>query len=701
MNTNRNFNTKKYTLNGTEYVFDADTGAVVSLNVPGVKPIMDNGCGLFDIAWPVHYDYEIQRANPTANYGKCAPEFSFDGETLEITYSKVPYTMPCDDMPEYEGGISAKLTLKALPDGKSVSMRLQLKNNSGADIEQVLFPDMNGIVPTDCEENDRLTFMGGVMKPFVKLKDSPQARESFFAWSEATRGCFYTAGGFQNVTFIGRWYDMGSRKGGFSMYRRHWGWGPESMDRMGENEELWVKLNNKTNRLRLASVHNVTVAAGGEYDSGEYIITPHRGDWIRGIEPYRQYVLENQKRVVPVPKKTREMLGIRTIFMSNGYTKHPEDYSWKYDDFETIGADMKEHGIYDLCVWGEADMKLPFGRDNFYKEWGGFESYKKNVAKLREKGVTTISLVSWISAWDQTAEFLGIKERTGTWAETPFAIPLFRAPYCKRWACYEMHDHTNEVWKEEIRKGLRFLRDECGTPDIFWDQYILGNNADNSIHDIINEYRLETEKLYPGTPFCAEGTLYFESEVDNVDFHWNWQYWDWSDERDYRPYLHVIRTCRPNINVDSTPKYVRLICMDNLMLNVYPSHTDEYNGGALISEYPEFSEAIKNCASIRKEYLSYFVDGIMVSDCPLREDSDCRVTGYLKEDENKLLLMVFKNEGGESSVKLDFADFMNGDSFKYIIKDESLNTVLEGTVASSGDIIFSGESEKLYVIEIL
>ncbi len=692
---------KKYILNGTEYSFDANTGAVLSLTVPGVKPLMRAGGGLFDIAWPVHCEYDVQRATPTAAYGKSSPEFSFDGETLEITYRKVPYTMPCDDVPAYAGGIFARVTLKALPDGRSVSMRLYLKNNSAAEIAQVLFPDMNGIVPTDCEENDKLVFMGSSMRPFIKYKDTPQSRETWFAWSPSTCGSVVKFGGRQQLGYIGRWYDMGSRKGGFSMFRRHWGWGPESGDHMGHNEQLWIKLNHKTNTLRLASIHDVTVGAGGEYDSGEYVITPHHGDWLRGVEPYRQFVQENQKRIVPVPRRAREMLGYRTVYMAGGYPKHPDDYVWNYDDLEKIADDMIEHGLFDLSIWGGYSSDLPFGKQNFYQERGGFDCYKRNVKKLHEKGVRVMNLVSWISAWENTANFLGIEERTGSWAQTPVAVPMFAAPYCKKKSCYEMHDHTNEVWKEEIRKGLRFLRDECGCPEIFWDQYILGNNRDDSIHDIINEYRLETEKLYPGTYFCGESTLYFESEVDNVDFHWNWQYWGWSAESDYRPYLHIVRTCRPNMNVDSTPQYVKLIFMDNLMLNAYPSHADTYSGSALISEYPEFSKAIKICASLRKAYLTYFTDGVMVSDCPLREDSDCRVTGYLLEADNKLLLIAYKKCNGESRLKLDLTDFIKGDQYCYTVRDEENMPVCSGSVSAWGEVVFSGDEGNLYMIEIV
>ncbi len=691
-------NTKAYTLNGAVYTFDVETGALLSLELPGVKPMMSEGKGLFDLAWPVHLEYDIQRANPTANYGKCAPRFEYEEGTLTIVYDKVPYTMPCDDVPEYEGGISAVVTLKALEDGKSVSMRLNLKNNSGANIEQVLFPDMNGIVPTDTEETENLTMMGGSMKPFVRLKNTAKSRETFFAWTETTKGVFMRAGGLQQRAFIGRWYDIGSRKGGFSMYRRHWGWGPDTKNNMGYDEQLWIKLDNKVNKLRLASIHTVKVEAGCEYDSGEYVITPHQGDWIRGVEPYRQYVVSNQKRVLPVPQRVKEMLGFRTIFMSNGYEKHPTDYSWKYDDFETIADDMLEHGISDLNVWGQFNWNLPFGEHRFYKEWGGFENWKKNADKIRAKGVTITPLVSWISAWEETARFLGITERSGSWAETPEAIPMFAAPYCNRWGCFQMHDHTNETWKEEIRKGLRFLRDECGCPDICWDQYVLGDNSDDSIRDIIHEYRLETEKLYPGTAFSSECTLYYESDIDNTDFTWNWIYW--SEKRDYRPYLHIVRTLRPNMNVDSTPEYVKFIFMDNLMMNVYPSHPEEYNGGALISEYPEFSQAVKTCASLRKAYLPYFADGVMVSDCPLTEDCEGRLTGYLMEDDNKLLLVNYRAKDEEKALSLDLSDFLKGDKFSYVVKDEEGNTVLEGEIGATGTIEYKGEAGKLYMIEI-
>lgn len=699
-----------YTLNGTKFAFNRDNGALISLETEGVTPMISDGKGLFDLAWPVHNDYDIQRANPCGAFSFSVPEFNSEDGIITIKYSKVPCTMNPEGVAEYDGGISAILTLRAHEDGKSVAMRLQLKNNSNAEIAQVLFPDMNGIVPTMDEAHARLTMMAGACNPFTELKNTPQSRETFFAWTETTAGRFYRAGGFQQGAFVGRWYDMGSRAGGFSMYRRHWGWGPDKdykgndADMMGYSETLWVKLDNLTNKLRIASVHYPRVAPGEEYDSGEYVITAHTGNWIHGIGAYKEYAQSNIHRVVPVPKRVKEMLGFRTIFMSNGYLKDPTDYSWSYDDLPKVAEDMKEHGIYDLNAWTLHSYVLPMTKDCFYKEWGGFDACKKNIDKLHEMGITVTPLVSWISAWDETAKNYGIKERSGSWAETPKSIPMFAAPYCDRWSCFQLHDHELERWQQDVRDGLRFIRDELGCPDICWDQYVLGDNRNDIVHDIINEYREETEKMYPGTAFSSECTLYYESDVDNTDFTWNWLYWPGNAPRsggDYRPYMHVIETLRPNMNVDSTPEYVKLIFMDNLMMNVYPSRPENYNGSALISEYPEYSAAVKTCAALRRQYLHYFTDGLMISDCAVDGDVNCRVTGYLDRENKNFLHIVYNNSDNEVNIPFDLSYFTDKTSYSYRITDESGEEIASGSLSDRGTVCVKGGRNKLFMIEMI
>ena len=114
---------------------------------------------------------------------------------------------------------------------------------------------------------------------------------------------------------------------------------------------LWVKYDTLPSKVRIASVHYPQVEPGGEYDSGEYVLTEHTGNWIHGVGAYKAFVEQNRHRGVPVPRRVKEMLGFRTIFMNNGYLKDPTDYSWNYDDLPKVAEDMKEHGIYDLNAW--------------------------------------------------------------------------------------------------------------------------------------------------------------------------------------------------------------------------------------------------------------------------------------------------------------------------------------------------------------
>ena len=691
-------NTQSYILNGTTLTFDCDTGALYEMSHPEAGVLISGGKGILDIAWPYHTDYDTLRCNATAEHNKEKPEIAFDGTTVTVKWNKMPQTIATGELPELAGGISATVFYRAVEDGKSIAVRCHVKNNSETAIEQILFPDISGIVSRTDDRSDVLTFLAGSSKPFKELQSTPETRENFFAWTESCAGKIYHAGGLQEAPLAGRWFDFGTRAGGFGCYRKHWGWGPESMEDMGYNENLWVKLDNIEDKLRLAFIKKVKVELGGEYDSGEYILTCHGGSWINGIAPYKEYIASQVKRVLPVPQRAKEMFGFRTIFMNDGYPKDPTDYSWKYSDMPMIGEDMAEHGLFDLNVWYGFSLALPFGADKFYEEWGGEEEFKRSVKKLSEMGIVTTPLVSWISLWDDSCKHYGIEKRTGSWAETPKSVPMFAAPYCNKWACFQISDHSLEQWRKDVLDGLRYLRDEVGCPNICWDQYVLGINQDNFVHDVINQYRLETEEMYPGTLFSSESTLYMESELDNTDFTWNWQYWDGKKVKDIRPYMHAITTCRPNMNVDSDPVKVKYIFMDNLMINVYPTRPESYNGSALISEYPEFSKAVKTCARLRNEYLNYFVDSTLISDCMVTEEPVCRTTGYVKD--GNMLLIVYKDKDADATLPLDLTPFIAGDKFTYTVCDEENKKIAEGELAAKDMFTLSAPAGSLYMVEI-
>ena len=79
---------------------------------------------------------------------------------------------------------------------------------------------------------------------------------------------------------------------------------------------VMLNLPEKTGRLRLLHAHNEQVDPGTTWLSDEFWITPHKGGWVDGIESYREWILRNFKRTHPLPKRIRDGLGFRTVYMA-------------------------------------------------------------------------------------------------------------------------------------------------------------------------------------------------------------------------------------------------------------------------------------------------------------------------------------------------------------------------------------------------
>lgn len=679
-----------YLLNGNQFDFNERTGELYSLVTPDGDTLISHGAGLFDIAVPVKYDYEILRMTPNfRNADKV--RFETSGRILKISYSSLGINMNLSEMPEeVREGVSAELILEECDDGRSVSMKLKIKNNCRTAVRQVLFPDFNGLDAVTSEEETRFTTMGFTSHPFRELADRVENRVNFFGSNPTVTGIFYHSGGyFDYRNMIGRYYDYGSLAHGYSLFNKWWGFGPDNDQTMAD--EVYVKLDQKTHKLRLSGVHYVNLEREGEYESTEYIFTPHRGGWVNGIAPYKAWVDAHKKRITEPPRKVREATGYRTIWIAEQYPKDPDSVKYTFDDLPKVASDMLEHGLTDLSVWGAFDMVLPLGPGHFFESLGGFEKFRKNAAALSAMGVDIVPFVSFVSIWRDTCTRYGLHlgPAQAGWSENLKGIPNFRTPYMERYCCSGI-DQSNKMWQQDVTDSLRFLRDEAGTPSIGWDQYI-GSNTEGGVKDIINEYRRETKELYPEATFSSESTFNFESDIDALDYTWDWEYWPGTG--DCRPYIRVVGTTRPNVIVDNNPLHVKLCFMDNIFMNVYPSKPGDINGSAYIHEYPELSAALKRAAHYRREYLRFFTDGIPEGDCILSGDaSGARVSAYSHKESNLIFVMLEKD-----SAVLESPLFGQAKSFAFTDFDtgKQRNTEAEGNT-----LTISGKTGELLMTEV-
>ena len=484
------------------------------------------------------------------------------------------------------------------------------------------------------------------------------------------------------------------------MFCRHWGYGPEREDQMGLQDVVWVKLDNIKNTLRIANVHYITLKHGETYKSPVYILTPHKGGWVNGISPYKEWVDRNKKRAVPVPSLAREMLGFRTIWATEQYPDDPDASIWSYDDYPIIADDMVEHGLFSLNVWGLFEWILPLDESRFHRLQGGIEALRRNIEKLKEKGVQIEAFVSWLSLWEKMRERYGYPKNDGTragWAENLKGIPTFLTPYMERYCCALLQDHNNELWIKDVKEGLRFLRDVVGIQSISWDQYLLDKWV---LYEIIDEYRKETYELFPEATFSGESTYFFEADIDHLDYTWVWIYRNNDEGQDTAPYSHVVETTRPQMNIDADPLYVKYCFMDNVMINAYPSKPDNVNGSALIKDYPELSKAYKQCAKMRKNYLDYFTKGKILGDCVLSERcKQARITGYVHNV--GILIFAVKRNDATAEIRYDVSQFVSSDEFTVYLRDAD-NTLLSCYESKSkGSVTLSGHEGELFVINLL
>ena len=254
---------KTFTLNNTTLCFHQHSGILCGIEYAG-RQFVTGGGGPLDVALPTeNLRYELMRVSP-GGIGSAEPDFSLNGRVLTVRYPELGKLFDVPALPELEGGVEAVVTYTALPDGRSISMQCRVENHCDTPVRQVVFPDFVGLDPVDSREATRLTTLGLVDHPFIELADTPETRMNFFAQQPSVAGKIYHGGGYfgGSDNMIGRYYDYGSLAGGFSVFCKWWGWGPDNMQAMGLGEQLLARLNQETGRLRLGSLHYVTVGKG-------------------------------------------------------------------------------------------------------------------------------------------------------------------------------------------------------------------------------------------------------------------------------------------------------------------------------------------------------------------------------------------------------------------------------------------------------
>ncbi|MBN1764113.1 MAG: hypothetical protein JW860_02555, partial [Sedimentisphaerales bacterium] len=646
---------------------------------------------IVDLAYPVPFYPPLRLASRFSNN----VQITQTDDRVTIFWPKLGLNKQFDNIP---GHVSATVVLKTAPDGKSVIMTCEIDNQSEHDVGQVMFPDFMGLLAFDGDAQTKFTTAGCSIAPFEILKTPEERLSYFYAVDEFYKGSNwieFIAGSYNDQSYyqseqkiqgiprapgihkvpggtshmmILDWMDLGSNKGGISLYPRRWGWDarPKTM----------LHLSPQTNKLRMLSCHSIKIPPGGKWQSQEYWLTPHRYGWAEGITSYEQWAKEHIHRKYAMPDRIKQAMGYRTALMSTITSwsdeqpslpvfENDKDFVYTYGDLPELAKECAGHGLDELVLWvwgvpwhAKNGLQLPL--KTTFPAMGTLEELADRVKQCKTIGVNTTLFISVLGMREPLASRYGVKIKSDwSWTYHPDMIPQFNPEYKLRGG-FGLVDTSNEAWRKDVLRFIQALADS-GLSSIAWDVYI-GSPKTPNVYSLTDEIREITVRHDPQATFAAESINNIELEADHLDYTWNWMRYE-----DIRPFNRVFPAPRLNANIDNSPREVKLCFVDNVMMNIMPTVPGNVNGSDSIANNPGLSKALKQCSNLRKQFMDYFTDGKLIGDCILTQypPEGFHVSAYALPD--SILMLVLNTSGEKSKIPLecDLAGWLESDTGKY------------------------------------
>jgi hypothetical protein len=660
------------TLNGLKVVLDGQSGAIRRLDYPGPGTILEADAaeaGLVDAAYPIEQFEPLRLA---ARHSRGAVIEKSDGRVV-IRLGRLG---PSRGHFKVDGDVSATITLQADTDHRSVILSCDLENRSQRSLRQVVFPELRGLLPVAGPDNTILKSCGFGSAPFRELA-VPDADQWYATNSTTTE---HKSGGMF-ASMWARWLDLGGLNGGLSLFPRRWGWDPRTTTA--------IQLRQATGRLRLLCVDTTEVKPGQKWSSGPWVLTPHTSGWAKGIEPYRDWVRSRVKRRYAMPDHIRDGLGFRTLWMSQGQPNDPGDAVWRIRDLPELAKEAKDHGLREMVLWAchqgfDASLPAPF------PHLGTEAEFVEAVRQCRQIGVNVAPFISVIQASPKTAGRYGLKipDNNG-WTYHTEMIPRWNPPYATGLSCVQVGP-ANAKWQDEVAESCRRWADK-GIASVSWDQYWTGTDKP-TMQDLTQRIRDYARKVDPQSTFSGEELWNLEVDCEWLDYTWNWGTYG-----DYQAFVNAFPAPRRNVNINHSVAESRFAFMDNLFLNVWPSKPDNINGSERIVNVPELSATLKSCAGLRRQFLPYFTEGVLIGNCLLSESrAGVRVSAYVRP--GRVLGLVL-NQGPEAALSLPFnltPWVPRSRAFRVTEFDEQGRRVASSDVSASGRL----QTRKLRSLEI-
>lgn len=566
---------------------DTATGAIHDVELAGRHFVVggSNRSGLLRLAaplenFPSHY-LEL------GTHG--APRVVHTDDGLRLSYRTLSSKFQTLD-------VLTHLDLRSSVDG--LVIRARIENHSDFTIPQVAFPQLLGLESVGGTRGTRLQLSRRRIEPFTELTMRPDDAKWLSRWLQT-----HIPYGVNDFTM--KWMDYGDTRSGLTLYSRNTRYTTQGL--------VLDRQDRATERLDLRWLHYPFIEPGEIWDSDDYVMLLHDGDWFAGARAYQTFAQDAYP--YHAPQRIREALAIRSVWPA--VRNAPPTFT--FDQLPRYAAELAdpELGIGEMVLWHWwLKNGLPIIID---ERLGTREDLEAALAECARLGVAVSAFVShnlvrvtdetdpeWrhVNAAGQTVE--------GNYTYGPGFLPLFRVPFMGTHAMVQATP-LSRSWRESALAEYETILD-YGATSICFDVFCTTedpefNPAADGRRDEAGEKLIELglrarEMIHARDP---EGTFSGEYpgdvKVPVLDYSWEWK--NAFDIAAAAPFRYVFPHFRLNANVGTHPRGALIGFMEGALLNLIPGDMRSHP----LADHPDLVSMVRRMAALRRRFLPFFTQG--------------------------------------------------------------------------------------------
>jgi hypothetical protein len=582
----------------------------------------------------------LRLALPLAGYGSHyletgvhgSPEVERLPEGLRLVYPEL-------ESSHLSAPIRVEVELHSAPEGLVMSARVH--NGADVPIPQVAFPQLLGLaavggsdearvglrasaaghpprIALTGSDESRLRLSRGTVWPLRQLAMRPD--DASFLETPLQR--YFGYGAFE---FSMKWLDYGDSRGGLTLYSRD--------PRYAAQGLLVERPDRSKDEVNLRWLHLATIAPRQTWESGDYVLLLHGGDWHAGARAFQEFAADAYP--YNAPSHIREALGIRTVWPAIRHA--PPNFT--IDELPKYAEEIADPdlGLAELCVWHWWEKNgLPILMN---PRLGDEDDMRQALSRCRELGVPVSLFVSHhlLRDTDESPEEWKHLNAAGQpvqddWTYGRDFLPKFHIPFMGTHAMVRGSLLAPSLREAILAEHERILG--MGATSTCWDQFWAwyepnyNPSADGApdeegdrLLDVGRALHALVQSKDPRGTFSGE--MITEQKVPMLDYTWDWR--NAVDLDEDAPFRYVFPHVRLNANVNEDPRGALLAFADGGLINVMPGQMNSYR----LADCPQLLAALRQLAALRRRFLRFFcegqyrhVEGLVVTNCHARAYSD-------------------------------------------------------------------------------